>query len=69
MVLLQPSPTLFTLVILEIGSHFVPRIASTAVFLFYASHCHWDDRQETLYTAIGWDGVSQAFCLWADLEP
>jgi hypothetical protein len=36
-------PVLFALVILEIGSRFLPRLAWTTVLLFYTS-CHgWDD--------------------------
>jgi hypothetical protein len=43
------APALFALVILEIGSCFLPRVTWTAVFLFYASCCSWDDGCVPLY--------------------
>jgi hypothetical protein len=38
---LQPF---FPLVIFKVGSHFMPRIASTMILLCYASHWSWEDR-------------------------
>jgi hypothetical protein len=35
---LPPPLALFALIVLEIGSHFLPKQAWTAIFLFYASH-------------------------------
>jgi hypothetical protein len=37
-------PTLFALVILEIGPHFLHRPAWTAILRFYTSHCSWFGR-------------------------
>jgi hypothetical protein len=37
-------PILSALVVLEIGSYFMLRLAWTTIFLLYASHNHWDDR-------------------------
>jgi hypothetical protein len=49
--------TLFYLVILEIGSFFLPRPAWTVIVLFYASH-HWNEWHMLLVEM----GVSQTFC-------
>jgi hypothetical protein len=38
-------PALFSLIIFEIESHFLPR---PVILLFYTSHCHWDDRHVTI---------------------
>jgi hypothetical protein len=57
-------PALLALVILETESHFLPRLAWTAIFLFYAScHC-WDDRCAHHYDQLfsvfcpGWPGTT-----------
>jgi hypothetical protein len=55
---------LFSLVILEIGSHFLPKLAWTLILLFYASHYTWDDRHvPPCPTFFHWDGVLQTFFL------
>jgi hypothetical protein len=53
-------PTLFAMVNLEMGSHFLPRLAWTVVLLFWAS-CHsWDDRRLPPHPALFcWDRVSK----------
>jgi hypothetical protein len=60
------------LVILEIGSWFLPRSAWTVILLFCTSCCCWDDRLVLLCTAIGWDGVLWTICLswpWITILP
>jgi hypothetical protein len=53
-------PVLFTLVILEIRSHFLLRPAWTLIILFYASCRPWDDRLTPPHpTLFHWDGVLQ----------
>jgi hypothetical protein len=50
---------LFALVILEIGSHLLPRSTWTTI-LFYTSHHHWDDRCILPHPAFFcWHRVSQ----------
>jgi hypothetical protein len=50
---LNHAPALFALVILEIGSCFLPEQAWTMILLLYTS-CHsWDDRCVSLYPALG----------------
>jgi hypothetical protein len=59
-------PALFTLVILDMGSRFLPKPAWTRILLYYASHLAWDNRHTPLCPPIGWDGVSWSLCLgWA----
>jgi hypothetical protein len=51
---------LFAMVILEIGSCSLLRLAWTVIFLYYASHCHWDGKCIPPHpTFLHWDGVSQ----------
>jgi hypothetical protein len=59
-----PPPALFTLVILDTGSHFLPRPAWTLIVLLYTScHC-WDDRHLPLHPAVVCrNEVSRTFCL------
>jgi hypothetical protein len=45
-------PSFFTLVILEIRSYFLPRLAWTMTLLFYTSYLHWDDRHIPLCPAL-----------------
>jgi hypothetical protein len=58
---LYMPPALFALVILEIGSCFLPRPV-TVILLFYTSHCSWDDRN-TLHAQLFfcWDEVLYTF--------
>jgi hypothetical protein len=50
------------LVILEIGSCFLPKLAWTTILLFYASYCRWDDRQVPPCPAVFcWFGILQTF--------
>jgi hypothetical protein len=46
-------PVLFTLVIFEIGSHFLLRLTWTMTLLSYTFHYNWDDRHAPPYSAIG----------------
>jgi hypothetical protein len=62
------TSTLFGLVVLEVGSHFLPRLSRIMIILFHASHCHCIDSSVTLCTTIGWDGVSQTFLPWLALN-
>jgi hypothetical protein len=53
-------PALYTLVIFEIRSHFLPKPVWTIVLLFYTSHCYWDDRHVPRLPLLRW-GFSQTF--------
>jgi hypothetical protein len=55
----------FALVILEIGSHFLPRLAWTTILLFHTIHHHWYDRYIPSHAAfLHWDaGIMNFFCL------
>jgi hypothetical protein len=58
---------LFTLLILETGSCFLPRSAWTTILLFYTSHNHWGDRHVSPPPAFSrWDR-SPSFA-WAGLK-
>jgi hypothetical protein len=53
---------LFALVILEIGSWFLPRLAFTAILLFYASCCSLDDRHVSPCKVFSpWGDILQTF--------
>jgi hypothetical protein len=57
-------PARFALVILEIGSCFLPRLAWTTILLLYASCYSWDVRHVSPHpTFFCWDGVLWTFCL------
>jgi hypothetical protein len=59
-------PFLFALVILETGSHFLPRPAWTMILPFYTYDCHWNDRLMPPCLAFfsDWDGgLTNYFCL------
>jgi hypothetical protein len=63
---------LFALVVLEIGSFFLPRQTWTLILLLctFCSSC--DDRTIPQYPVIGWEGVLPTFCLgwpWAVFLP
>jgi hypothetical protein len=59
------SLAIFAVLILEIGSHFLPRLSWTAVLLCYISHCSWDDRcMSPCPPFFCWDGVQTFFFVW-----
>jgi hypothetical protein len=58
--------TPFPLVILEIGSCLLPRLAWTTV----ASCCHWDDRYTPWHPAFScWDRSVMNFLVQTEMEP
>jgi hypothetical protein len=67
---LRHTPALFTVVILEIGSCFLPRLAKTVILLFYTSSHSWDDRHVPPHPAfflLRW-GSQELSCLdWAGM--
>jgi hypothetical protein len=55
-------PTLFSLVISDIGIHFLPQSFRTSILPLYTSCLRWDDKHITLFPAFSVDmGVSQTF--------
>jgi hypothetical protein len=50
------------LVILETGSHFLPRLACTLILLFQTFLCCWADRHSPPRPTIDWDVVLQTIC-------
>jgi hypothetical protein len=58
-------PALFALVILEIWSHFLPRLASGLILQFKLLQCHWNYRLALPCPVFShWNGVLQiCFCL------
>jgi hypothetical protein len=66
-------PALFALVILEIGSHFLPRLVCTTIILFKVYHHCWDNRYvpsplPCTFFLFSW-GLIKLFSPWAGLEP
>jgi hypothetical protein len=61
---LNHASAIFVLVILEIESSSLPKLAWTSILLFCASYHSWDDRCTPPYPAfVHWDGVFNFFCL------
>jgi hypothetical protein len=56
---LATLPAFFVPVILDIGSHFLPRTAWNVILLFHTSHYSWDERHRPIFFLLGW--VSQTF--------
>jgi hypothetical protein len=56
-------PALYAMVIFERGSHFITWAGLDHNPPIYVSLSSWDHRHVPLHPAVGWDGVSQTFCL------
>jgi hypothetical protein len=61
-------PALFALIVLEIGSHFLPRPAWPMILLYYDSCCSWNDRSVPPYQAFV-TIIEMSHFAWAGLEP
>jgi hypothetical protein len=53
---------------LAIGWCFLPTPAWATILLFYASCCHWDDRQTQIFFSNKKGGLMNSLA-WTGLEP